>query len=144
MVPSTAAFASRLSTIVRPDTATNEASTDAARPIPLDGDRLWRAKLYRTTDEEHYLWLNMHHTITDGWSLGVLFKDLEAYYEAARTGVSAHVADLAVQYGDYAVWEQEWRRTPGYREQVEFWKKTLAAPLASLFSRETMMRSTSM
>ena len=93
-------------------------------------------KLYRTADTEHYLRLNMHHTITDGWSLGVLFKDLEAYYEAARAGRPPWPAPLAVQYGDYAAWEQEFRQSPAYREQVKFWKTTLAPPLAALEGRE--------
>src|SRR5262245_32094725 len=53
-----------------------EAAADAALRIPLDAVRLWRTKLYRTGEGQSYLWLNMHHTITDGWSLGVFFKDL--------------------------------------------------------------------
>jgi hypothetical protein len=112
------------------DVALRESSGDAATRIALDGERLWRVKLYRTADQEHYLWLNMHHTITDGCSLGVLFRDLEAYYEAARTGRPAWLVPLAVQYGDYATWEQEFRRSAAHREQVEFWKKALALPVA--------------
>jgi hypothetical protein len=109
-----------------------ETAADAARRFRLDGDRLWRVRLYRTADDEHYLWLNLHHTITDGYSVGVLFRDLEAYYEAARAGTPARLPDLPVQYGDYAAWEQGWRRSPAYREQVAFWKETLAAPLPTL------------
>jgi acyl carrier protein len=114
------------------DEALREAAIDAARRFPLDGDRLWRARLFQTADEEHYLWLNLHHTITDGWSLGVLFQDLEAFYEAALTGSAARVAPLDVQYGDYAVWENECRPSPAFREHLEFWKKNLAGPLPSL------------
>jgi amino acid adenylation domain-containing protein len=109
-----------------------ETTAEAARRFPLDGRRLWRVKLYRTGDTEYYLWLNMHHTITDGWSLGVLFKDLEAYYEAAVAGTAAELLPLAIQYGDCGVWEQEFRKSAGYREQVEFWKRVLAPPVPTL------------
>ncbi|MBO0697601.1 MAG: hypothetical protein J2P46_04345, partial [Zavarzinella sp.] len=114
------------------DIALREASADAAARLELDRDRLWCVKLYRTAEEEHLLWLKMHHTITDGWSLGVLFKDLEAYYEAARTGREPWPAPLVVQYGDYALWEQEFRRSAAHAGQVRFWKRTLAPPLAPL------------
>ena len=105
---------------------------DATRRFPLDGTRLWRVKLYRTAEAEYHLWLNMHHTVTDGWSVGVLFKDLEAYYEAAVANTAPNLAPLAVQYGDHALWEEQFRHSPAYREQVEYWKQTLAAPIPTL------------
>ncbi|HKB00610.1 MAG TPA: condensation domain-containing protein, partial [Gemmataceae bacterium] len=114
------------------DFAIREAAADAARHIALDGDRLWNVKLYRTADEEHYLWLNLHHTITDGWSLGVFFTDLEAYYKAAPVGTPCGLDPLAVHYGDYAAWEAEFRQSGDYRDQVQFWKRTLAPPLPAL------------
>src|SRR5262245_10462223 len=94
--------------------ATAAATACASSRIPLDGERLWRVKLYQTEAAEFLLWVNMHHTITDGWSLGVFFRDLEAYYEAARSGRPARVRPLPVQYGDYANWEQERRQSAGY------------------------------
>jgi len=114
------------------DVVRREAAADAARRFPLDNRRLWRVKLYRTGDTEYYLWLNMHHTITDGWSLGVLFRDLEAYYDAAIAETAAELPALAVQYGDCGLWEEEFRRSAGYRDQVEFWKRVLAPPIPTL------------
>jgi amino acid adenylation domain-containing protein len=111
---------------------TFEAAAQASRPMDLTAPRLWEAKLFQTGSDEYYLWTNLHHNLTDGWSYGVLFKDLEAAYEAARKGVKATLPELAIQYGDYAVWQREWLKTASYREQVEHWKKVLAAPVATL------------
>ncbi|HKA06014.1 MAG TPA: condensation domain-containing protein, partial [Gemmataceae bacterium] len=109
-----------------------EATADAALRIALDGTRLWRVKLYRTGDGQSYLWLNMHHTIADGWSLGVFFADLEEYYEAAVAGGCARLAPLGIQFGDYALWEQQFRDSPAYREQLDWWKRVLAPPIPSV------------
>ena len=100
--------------------------------IPLTSERLYRVKLYRTGTDEYLLWINMHHTITDGWSWGVFFKDLEAYYEAAKAGTPPRVRPLPVQYGDYSVWEAGMRQTPAVRDQVDYWKKVLAPPVPTL------------
>lgn len=112
--------------------ATAESTACLSARIPLTAERLYRVKLYRTGADEYLLWLNMHHTITDGWSWGVFFKDLEAYYEAARAGAPPKVRPLPIQYGDYSVWEAGQRQTPAAREQVEYWKKVLAPPVPTL------------
>ena len=96
-------------------------------------DRLYRVKLYRTGTNEYLLWLNMHHTITDGWSWGVFFKDLEAYYEAAKAGTPAEScarsrsSTAITPYGRPAL-----RKTAAFRDQVDYWKKVLAPPVPTL------------
>ena len=112
--------------------ATAESTACLSARIPLTADRLYRVKLYRTGTDEFLLWLNMHHTITDGWSWGVFFKDLEAYYEAAKSGNPPKVRPLPVQYGDYSVWEAALRKTAAFRDQVDYWKKVLAPPVPTL------------
>jgi amino acid adenylation domain-containing protein len=112
--------------------ATTESTACLTARIPLDGDRLWRTKLYRTGTDEYLLWINIHHAITDGWSWGVFFRDLEAYYEASRTNTDARLRPIPIQYGDFASWEGEWRSTDAFRDQVAYWKKTLAAPISTL------------
>jgi amino acid adenylation domain-containing protein len=112
--------------------ATTESTVCLSTRIPLSSERLYRVKLYRTGGDEFLLWINTHHTITDGWSWGVFFKDLEAFYEAAKAGAPAKVRPLPVQYGDYSVWEEACRKTPAFREQVEYWKKVLHPPVPTL------------
>jgi amino acid adenylation domain-containing protein len=114
--------------------------------IPLTADRLYRLKLYQTGTDEYLLWINMHHTITDGWSWGVFFKDLEAHYEAAKGGTPPKLRPLPIQYGDYSVWESGLRNTPAFGEQVEYWKKVLAPPVPTLdlpFARQRPVWQTS-
>lgn len=109
----------------RRETAIQEATHDAKTPFALSGERLYRLKLYRTGADEHLLYLNFHHAITDGWSWGILFKDLEEFYEAERNKRSDKLAPLPVQYGDYALWQREWVQSEACREQVKYWKEAL-------------------
>ncbi|HEX3151861.1 MAG TPA: amino acid adenylation domain-containing protein [Gemmataceae bacterium] len=112
--------------------ATTESTACLSARIPLTAERLYRVKLYRTGSDEYLLWINMHHTITDGWSWGVFFKDMEAYYEAAKAGAAPRIRPLPIQYGDYATWEVGTRKTQAFRDQLEYWKKTLAPPVPTL------------
>ena len=68
---------------------------------------LFRAALLRLGDEEHVLLLSMHHIVSDGWSMGVLFRELSALYAAYREGGESPLPELPVQYADYAVWQRE-------------------------------------
>ena len=52
--------------------------------------------------------VTMHHIISDGWSMGVLIGEVAALYEAYVAGEESPLAELAVQYADYAVWQREW------------------------------------
>ncbi len=109
-----------------------EAVADAGMPFDLAGHRLYRVRLYRTGADE-YLWgMNFHHTVTDGWSFGVMFKDLETFYEAAKAGRPADVPPLPIQYGDYARWEEGHLATPAVRDHVGYWKRHLAGPIPAL------------
>jgi amino acid adenylation domain-containing protein len=112
--------------------AVAESTACLSARIPLTNERLYRVKLYRSGTDEFLLWVNLHHAITDGWSCGVCFRDLEAYYEAARSGHSPKVRPLSIQYGDYSVWEAAVRKTPAFRDQVDYWKTVLAAPVPTL------------
>ena len=112
--------------------AVRQATEDATERFSLSGERLWRVKLFRTGDAEHYLWLNLHHTIVDGWSVGVIFNDLAAFYDAARTGAAPQLTPLSVQYGDYSVCEQAFRQSPGHKAQLDYWTKVLAEPRPAL------------
>src|SRR6185295_17915231 len=68
----------------------------------------------------------MHHIISDGWSLGVLVREVAALYEAYSRGAESPLADLAVQYADYAVWQREWLQAGALTTQLEYWREQLA------------------
>jgi amino acid adenylation domain-containing protein len=116
----------------RRESVRQESETDAAARIPLDGDRLWRAKLYRTGHDEFFLFVNMHHAITDGWSWRVLFEDLEEYYESAHDGHPPTFKPLPLTYGDFADWQHDWESSANATAQVDYWKATLTPAIPPL------------
>jgi amino acid adenylation domain-containing protein len=105
----------------------------ARAPFDLEAGPLFRARLLRVAEEEHVLLLAMHHIVSDGWSLGVLFRELSAFYGAAREGRDAALAPLPVQYADYAVWQRERLDGPALERELAFWRETLdGAPVLAL------------
>ncbi|HEU4561225.1 MAG TPA: amino acid adenylation domain-containing protein, partial [Longimicrobium sp.] len=106
------------------------AREDAERPFDLEHGPLLRATLVRLSDEEHVLLLTMHHIVSDGWSMGVLFRELFTLYEslsqpsgAARP--ASTLPPLAVQYADFAVWQRGWLRGEVLQRQLDWWRERL-------------------
>ncbi|MFJ6776026.1 amino acid adenylation domain-containing protein, partial [Kitasatospora sp. NPDC091257] len=94
------------------------------RPYDLARGPLARVLLVRLAAEEHLLLLAQHHIVTDGWSVGVLTRELAALYRAEATGEPDALPAPALQYPDFAHWEQH-RRT-GHAPDLAYWKHTLA------------------
>jgi amino acid adenylation domain-containing protein len=101
------------------------ASRAARQGFDLSTDRLLRATLFRLGDEDQVLLLVMHHIISDGWSMGILFRELAACYEAAATGQSPSLPALAVQYSDFASWQRQWLQGDVLVEQLGYWRQRL-------------------
>ena len=78
-----------------------------AAPFDLSRGPLLRATLLRLGEEEHVLLATMHHIVSDGWSVGVLVRELSALYAAYTRGEESPLAELPIQYADYAVWQRE-------------------------------------
>ncbi|HYH79110.1 MAG TPA: amino acid adenylation domain-containing protein, partial [Longimicrobium sp.] len=102
------------------------AGEEARRAFDLSAGPLFRAALLRLGDEDHVLLLSMHHIVTDGWSMGVLFRELSALYAAYREGGESPLADLAVQYADHAVWQREQLEGEVLDRQLSYWRERLA------------------
>ena len=104
---------------------------ESRRPFDLSRDLMLRATLLRLDDEEHVLLLEMHHIASDGESLGVLFAELSALYNALRAGRRANLPELPVQYADYVVWQWQRLRDGELQRLMGYWKNQLAdAPVA--------------
>ncbi|HEU0298032.1 MAG TPA: amino acid adenylation domain-containing protein, partial [Longimicrobium sp.] len=95
------------------------------RPFDLAEGPVFRARLLRLAEDEHVLVLAMHHVVSDGWSLGVLFRELGALYEAFSRGAPAPLEPLPLQYADYAAWQREHWTEERLAAQLAWWKKTL-------------------
>jgi alpha-ketoglutarate-dependent taurine dioxygenase/acyl carrier protein len=100
-------------------------SEEARRPFDLAAGPLFRAVLLRLSGEEHVLLLTMHHVVSDGWSMGVLIREMAALYEAFSEGRAPMLPELPVQYADFAVWQREWLQGPTLGALLAYWKRQL-------------------
>lgn len=109
----------------RMDGARKEAVREAQEPFDLAVGPPWRAKLISCSEREHVFVVIVHHIICDGWSVGILVRDLIAGYEAFLRGGGEPLPELAIQYGDYAIWQREQLAGPGFQRHVELWRQRL-------------------
>ncbi|NVJ28035.1 amino acid adenylation domain-containing protein, partial [Myxococcus sp. AM011] len=108
------------------------AEQDASSPFNLATSPLLRTTLVRLSGSEHVLLLNMHHIITDGWSMGVLVREVAALYEAFSVGQPSPLPELPVQYADFAVWQRSWLQGEVLAAQLDWWRKHLEGAPALL------------
>ena len=99
---------------------------EAQRPFDLAQGPLWRATLIHVDASEAILALTMHHIISDGWSIGILVRDLGTLYEAYHRGESPTLPPLSVQYADYTLWQHQWLTGEVLTTQLDYWKTQLA------------------
>ncbi|HEU4881787.1 MAG TPA: amino acid adenylation domain-containing protein, partial [Longimicrobium sp.] len=99
---------------------------EANAPFDLEHGPLIRGRLVRLAADDHVLLLTMHHIVSDGWSMGVLFGELSALYAAHRAGREPDLAPLPVQYADFAAWQRRWVEGDVLRQQGEYWTEALA------------------
>jgi amino acid adenylation domain-containing protein len=99
---------------------------EAAEPFDLSSGPLLRALLVRMEAEDHVVLLTMHHIISDGWSLGVLVREVSELYQAYAAGREPELAELEVQYGDYAAWQRQWLSGAVLEGELEYWRKQLS------------------
>ncbi len=104
-----------------------ELREEARRGFDLSSGPLIRAKLIRMSEDEHVLMVNMHHIVSDGWSMEVIVRELAQLYEAYTQGQESPLPELEIQYADYAVWQREWLQGEVLDRQLEYWKRELEA-----------------
>jgi len=105
----------------------------ASRPFDVEGGPLWRVLLVRTAKEDHTLLLVMHHAISDGWSVGILAREVGELYCTLVAEHRPHLPELPVQYADYAAWQRSWLRGEVLEEQLGYWRETVVGvPLLEL------------
>ncbi|RON51638.1 non-ribosomal peptide synthetase [Pseudomonas frederiksbergensis] len=102
------------------------AAQEATQAFDLEHGPLIRGQLIRLGEREHVLLVTMHHIVSDGWSIGVLTRELVALYEAFRNGKDDPLPPLPVQYADYAVWQRRWLSGEVMTTQGDYWKAALA------------------
>ena len=107
------------------------ANENAREPFDLARGPLLRASLLRLGDLDWILVVTVHHLVADGWSLGILFDELESIYAAFSNGRPSVLEGLPVQYVDFAVWQRKWLQGEVLEGQLAYWRERLAdlAPL---------------
>jgi amino acid adenylation domain-containing protein len=98
----------------------------AQRPFDLMRGPLTRVQLFRLADTEHVLVVAAHHIVVDGWSFGVLVRELSALYSAFARGAPSPLAELPVQYADYADWQRRSLEGTGPKSSLDYWRRALA------------------
>ena len=100
---------------------------EANRPFDLSRGPLLRGCVLRLGEREHAVLLNQHHIVSDGWSLGLLVREAVLLYEAFRSGRPSPLAELPIQYADFAIWQRQWLTGEVLESQLAYWRARLAA-----------------
>jgi amino acid adenylation domain-containing protein len=108
------------------------AREEAQRAFDLSRGPMLRVAVLRLGEEEHVLLMTMHHIVSDAWSMGVLVREVAALYEAYSEGRPSPLAELPIQYADYAAWQREWLRGDVLEEQLSYWREQLGGELPVL------------
>ena len=112
--------------------ATAFSSAQAQQTFDLSYGPLLRAALLRLSRETYVFTLTLHHIISDGWSVGVLVREIFALYKAYAAGEESPLEELPVQYADYAVWQRDWLRGEVLENQIDYWRGLLAGVPAAI------------
>lgn len=95
-------------------------------PFDLKQAPLWRVRLFRIAENDHIAAIVMHHIISDGWSMAILWKEISLLYTAFASGKSSPLPELPLQYADFSEWQREILQGKVKEEQLEYWKTQLA------------------
>ncbi|HKX28230.1 MAG TPA: amino acid adenylation domain-containing protein, partial [Blastocatellia bacterium] len=87
---------------------------------------LVRVKVVKLEPELHVMFFTMHHIVTDGWSMGILFKEIGALYLAYLKGEPSPLPELEIQYADYAVWQRDWLSGQTLERLLHYWREQLS------------------
>ena len=98
---------------------------ESQKPFDLTRAPLIRTTLSRLEPEQHVVLFTIHHVIFDGWSIGVLIREVAALLESFSVGGSSTLPELEIQYADFAYWQREWLRGEVLERQLAYWKRQL-------------------
>jgi len=115
------------------------AAEEACRPFDLAHGPLLRVTLLRLGEERHVGLLTMHHIVSDGWSTGILIRELAVLYNAFSSEMPSPLSELPIQYADFANWQRLWLQDDILQIQLSYWKQQLLGipPLLELSTQRT-------
>jgi hypothetical protein len=99
---------------------------EAGRPFDLACGPLLRGVLLRLDEDEHVAALTMHHIVSDGWSMGLLIREVTVLYAARVEGRPSPLPELPIQYADFAAWQRCWLTGEVLEHEISFWRGQLS------------------
>src|SRR6185436_4995799 len=102
------------------------ARAEARQPFDLERGPVLHTRLLRIGTGDHLLLSTMHHIASDGWSMGILTRELTALYRAACAGTPSPLPALPVHYADFAVWQRRWLTGEALECELSYWRERLA------------------
>ena len=118
--------------LTRSDELRRRIAEEIRQPFDLEAGPLVRLSLYAMGHESFVLVVTIHHIVADGWSMGVLIRELTDLYDAFFRGMSSPLEPLAMGYADFALRQREWLQGEVLQREVEYWKKQIAGAPARL------------
>jgi amino acid adenylation domain-containing protein/non-ribosomal peptide synthase protein (TIGR01720 family) len=109
-----------------------QAGLEVSRPFDLARGPLLRTRLFRISESDHVLVVTMHHIVSDGWSIGVIARELSAAYNAIRSSREPAFQALPIQYADFSIWQRKLFEEGALSASIEAMKKRLAGAPPSL------------
>ena len=100
-------------------------SVEARTPFDLSKDPLFRASLILVAPDIHILQITFHHSVADGWSIGIMTDELADFYNAALENRESQLAPLVIQYADFSVWQRDFLNSPALTQHLDYWKEKL-------------------
>lgn len=101
------------------------ATQEAMRPFDVERELLVRAIVFQLQRQECVLQLTMHHLVCDGWSMGILVRELASLYESFDRHLPIALLPLPIQYADFALWQRQWLQEEVLEAQLSYWKQQL-------------------
>ena len=101
------------------------ATEEMTSPFDIEHGPLFRAVLFRLDKDDYILSIPTHHIVSDGWSLGVIIRELNTLYQAHLEGRSNPLSDLEFHYADYAIWQRDWLKGEVLQSEIEHWRDRL-------------------
>lgn len=108
-----------------PDDLHYAISQVANRPFDLSKAPLFSFTIFKLAESHHVLLVNIHHIVADGFTLGILLRELSVIYCSRHSDVSANLAPMRIQYSDYIRWQNEWSSSANFRQQANYWTDKL-------------------
>ena len=110
----------------REEEARRIAREEAGTGFDLSRGPALRVKVLELEKDDHMVLFTMHHIVSDGWSMDILIREVVALYQAYLAGESSPLAELPIQYADYAVWQRNWLQGEVLEQQLSYWRERLA------------------